>query len=1635
MKHPADFDLFLIGSDCNDDACITYSAYPHNADERISKYLYAGKYYIVVDTWGHEFGEFDLSLYYDCKPPEPKNEKSCDKSTVITCDSHYTHQTNSHHYGSNYLSSYKYSGTTYSGYSGYEMVYEFKVDYASYYEIELYNHGYGGVDYDMYLYKTDCGKGDAIAISKKYGTHDEYIYTHLHPGTYYIIIDTWYGEVGKFDIKLKGCLTHDPTKDLCDDVHYVQCGTYLKQETTKPYKNYREIYYYGGKNYNGYDGSERVYHFKLAKTEHMKIYLTDITGYGVNYDMFLYRSTCNKNDLISISTGYAKSDEKMHIQLPAGDYYLVVDTWKGEDGYYNLSIDGCHVGGTQSHVDCSEAKYLECGSYYSADTWGKSSKYNYNTYSCTTNGWYYDGGDDIYKVNKSAYGGKIQIHLKTDEKGLNIILAEKCGYEFTCLKEGQDYWGGKYIDQGYFNWGSGEYYIIVDGKHSYTKSKYDLYVTCDPYNFSGAQYITCGADLRDQKTHDGYNYGSIYSCGDNYSYGYVGKEKIYYFDVEYAKQTYIELSSHQYISQMGVMLYKAYNGGYTCWTSGYLSGGSQIIDAYLHPGRYYIVVDAHKDLHFDLKVSGCSCQPDFTLTCGIPKQDDNWNEANDFDGIGDGCFSSYLSLPGKDLSYKFKAPFSGAFKFSLRDMKKDLNLYIVDNCKDGKTCLGFSTKSLGFDDEVTLNLDKDQVVYAVVDAVFESAKSEFTVEVDCEVVIEDSDGDGVADESDNCKDDSNANQADNDNDGRGDACDDDDNDGVADDDDCFALDASRAFSIGDSCDDGDAGTDNDRIDTNCECTGMDDSDGDGVADGDDNCPDDQNSDQQDTDGDGEGDECDIDDDDDGVMDSFDCFPLDMSRSFKIGDICDDGIANTVNDRINDNCACEGVGDGDGISDSIDNCPGMPNADQMDQDNDGFGDVCDNDRDGDGVANANDCDPDNVSVSFQVGDACDDGDAATLNDRIDANCICIGSGQDTDGDGISDADDNCPLIANQDQIDFDGDGLGNSCDQDNDDDGVPNDLDCLPFDATSTFGVGDICDDGNSNTINDMINANCECEGQAASRLYVEDASGKAGDTVCVSVGVAGIQSLGSAMFSLRVDSKDARVISIQNIVFDQGTFNASVDLDGSLGNESIKVSLVSWSTDMMSRFELMDSTTLVDVCIEIFPGGDSCIDVIIDNLISINNVDVDLEFNDADAMPIQLVVSNGKISVEPDSLVNVISGNISTVKGIPLPAANVTALNGSGLVVKTNQFGNYSLGVGSQSAYIIKPYMDERSGNGISMVDVMTLNKHLNFITSFSSEYQYIAADVDGNGEISIRDEQVLVRFIMNMLTEGEMPYSWKFVPVNYELPTIQQYSRVPAILNHPQSAIVQLSNNIPPQNFSGVKIGDLDFSADLTGFLSTEVRSRPIDVRLADKYFEFGETVEAVVSADDFEFAEGVLLHFDIDDQYLNFEGLSTDLPERDYTLINHTVKRGHLALAIFPGKEDYELRFSFTAKSKGVLSDVLSLRKDVLSRIVTEDMEERDISLSFSKAQTSASSMSIAPNPFSNRANIIYDSNKPGQASLSIYNSNGVLLYNKQLFVRKGKNAIILDRNEIGLSRGVFYFVIETEERKLLDKAVILY
>ncbi len=243
-----------------------------------------------------------------------------------------------------------------------------------------------------------------------------------------------------------------------------------------------------------------------------------------------------------------------------------------------------------------------------------------------------------------------------------------------------------------------------------------------------------------------------------------------------------------------------------------------------------------------------------------------------------------------------------------------------------------------------------------------------------------------------------------------------------------------------------------------------DSDYDHIPDSYDNCKNVANTGQEDYNENGIGDACDPNSDGDLYPDHQ--FPAVCSNGNMTD--CNDNCPFTVQANQNDwnanaiGDACENS-DGDKITDDKDNCGAAYNPDQIKSDQDAWGDVCDPDDDNDGVPDY----PDNCPVNYNpsqydqdayvngnwigdgIGNACDlcPNSLNTYdNDDPDKDNMANPCDLDDDGDGVLDdgnlsgsdsdhpctanqtanCDDNCRLVKNADQLDWNKNGLGSAC---------------------------------------------------------------------------------------------------------------------------------------------------------------------------------------------------------------------------------------------------------------------------------------------------------------------------------------------------------------------------------------------------------------------------------------------------------------------------------------------------------------------------------------------------------------------------------------------------------------------------------
>ncbi|MDO8518921.1 MAG: thrombospondin type 3 repeat-containing protein [Deltaproteobacteria bacterium] len=163
----------------------------------------------------------------------------------------------------------------------------------------------------------------------------------------------------------------------------------------------------------------------------------------------------------------------------------------------------------------------------------------------------------------------------------------------------------------------------------------------------------------------------------------------------------------------------------------------------------------------------------------------------------------------------------------------------------------------------------------------------------------------------------------------------------------------------------------------------------------------------------------------------------------------DGMANLteLEDEIQ---PFNGDFDGDCVMDNLDVFP-SDETESVDTDGDGVGDNADTDADNDGVL--------------------DEAEAGLGTDLLDP---------DSDDDGVIDGSDNCPITANSDQADVDADKKGNVCDEDSDNDGLT-DADETNIYKTDPFKA-DTDDDGSNdktevtNNLSDPLDADTDDDG-------------------------------------------------------------------------------------------------------------------------------------------------------------------------------------------------------------------------------------------------------------------------------------------------------------------------------------------------------------------------------------------------------------------------------------------------------------------------------------------------------------------------------------------------------------------------------
>lgn len=174
-----------------------------------------------------------------------------------------------------------------------------------------------------------------------------------------------------------------------------------------------------------------------------------------------------------------------------------------------------------------------------------------------------------------------------------------------------------------------------------------------------------------------------------------------------------------------------------------------------------------------------------------------------------------------------------------------------------------------------------------------------------------------------------------------------------------------------------------------------------------------------------------------------------------------------------------------------------------------------------------------------------------------------------------------------------------------------------------------------------------------------------------------------------------------------------------------------------------------------------------------------------------------------------IAGVVLTATGLGIPGAIVSLKSSNGFSVEltTDNDGKFSFSpMPFGTSFELSVSKADNPLNGISVLDLVQLQKHILNIELLKNPYQWIAADVNNSRTISTLDLIQVRKVLLGLEPEFKNVPSWIFLPADFAFPT----SPDPLAGEVPTKLVVtNFFGDILDLDFIGVKAGDVNNSAN----------------------------------------------------------------------------------------------------------------------------------------------------------------------------------------------------------------------------------
>lgn len=389
------------------------------------------------------------------------------------------------------------------------------------------------------------------------------------------------------------------------------------------------------------------------------------------------------------------------------------------------------------------------------------------------------------------------------------------------------------------------------------------------------------------------------------------------------------------------------------------------------------------------------------------------------------------------------------------------------------------------------------------------------------------------------------------------------------------------------------------------------------------------------------------------------------------------------------------------------------------------------------------------------------------------------------------------------------------------------------------------------------------------------------------------------------------------------------------------------------------------------------------------------------------------------------AGNI-LFDGAGIGQANVFLDGFENNTIQTDNTGTFTLNdlIIPDENYTLRVEKDINHDNGITTVDMIIMLKHILNIKPFDSPLQYIAADINHSNDITTLDMIKLRKLILQIDEHFVDNTSWRFIKANpsFEHPD-NPYAEFDAL--EAEGFPFTSEDDISNLQITGVKIGDVNFSANPSQILSTAERNQEtFSINIDNQLFNENELIQVQLKNLTQQTLLGYQMTLEFNPDYLELVSpTSGDLT--NFSLENFNLKQAKQGIITtnWVNMETTNLAIDatlfglkFKAKKSGQLNEVFRISSAATpAEAYNNDLDVMDMTLQFAP-MNSDFDIKIQPNPVAQTAQLSYFLNQASSVDMQLFDITGRLLESFDLGLQN-KGAQTFNLNMDNLAQGVYF------------------